>query len=77
MMGITPDAFSFSGMYCRAPITFFSYPPEAVLLAYCTGICLTAIVKYTLAKMTKNQMMTSINMNMIPPVLLVVLETNS
>jgi len=45
IIGITPDALSFKGIYCLAPKIFLSSFPPVVLLAYCTGTCLTARVK--------------------------------
>ncbi|CAI8200352.1 MAG: Uncharacterised protein [Flavobacteriaceae bacterium] len=60
MIGITPEAFNFNGMNCLAPKIFFSYAPEAVLRAYCTGIFRTAITKRTLSKMITNQITSSI-----------------
>ena len=54
MIGITPAELSFNGIYCLAPKIFFSTCPPVVLLAYCTGICLTAKVRKIQPRITNN-----------------------
>jgi len=77
MIGITPEAFSFKGINCLAPNKFFSYPPLAVLLAYCTGILRTAMTSIILAIITTNHITNSIRIIIKPPLDSITLEANS
>ena len=70
MIGITPAAFSFKGIYWRAPKIFFStaaLPPSAVLRAYCTGICRTALIRNIQSNIITNQRITSMRISIKPP----------
>ena len=74
MIGITPAAFTFKGMYCLAP-PYCLLP--TILFAYCTGIFLVPCTKRIAPAITISRNTIS-NKNMIkPPVLSVIREINS
>ena len=64
MIGITPAALIFRGMYWRTP-PYCLLP--MTLLAYCTGTFLTACTRAIVATITRNQMMSSTMRAIGPP----------
>ena len=74
MIGITPAAFTFKGMYCLAP-PYCLLP--TILFAYCTGIFLVPCTKRIAAPITNNKNTISIINIIRPPLLFATLDTTS
>ena len=74
MIGITPAAFTFKGIYCLAP-PYCLLP--TILFAYCTGIFLVPCTNKIAAPITNNKNTTSIINIIRPPLLFATLDTTS
>ena len=74
MIGITPAAFTFKGIYCLAP-PYCLLP--TILFAYCTGIFLVPCTKRIAAPITNNKNTISIINIIRPPLLFATLDTTS